>query len=127
MTARGEVTEVQACHCTMCRRQNGGGAYYGAHFSGGVEFEGDSVKWLSTSDWGERGFCTNCGSTLGWRQKSAPEDSSVSLGLFENFETPVQLHIFTDEGPSYTTIPHDVPHLTGAQVMKEFKESQKNV
>ncbi|WP_416877710.1 GFA family protein [Litorimonas sp.] len=118
VSAKGGVTDVEACHCGMCRRQNGGGAYYGVHFSDGVIFEGESAKWLSTSEWGERGFCTNCGSTIGWRRKTARDQASVSAGLFDDFEARVGLHIFTDEGPAYTTIPHDAPHKTSAQAIK---------
>ncbi|MFB9374089.1 GFA family protein [Algimonas porphyrae] len=121
----GEVTSTDACHCMMCRRQNAGGAFHGAHFSGDVAFKGDSLTWFASSDWGERGFCGRCGSTLAWRMKASPDNPAVAIGLFDDFKTPIQSHIFVDEGPSYTIIPDNAPHKTGAEVLAEFEASQK--
>lgn len=126
VTAHGDVTTTDACHCEMCRRQNGGGAFHGAHFADGVTFNGDSVTWFATSEWGERGFCAKCGSTLAWRMRANPEQPSVSMGLFDRIDTPIQTHIFVDEGPAYTVIPDNAPHKTGAQVIAEFEASQKD-
>ena len=124
VTSRGAVTTTDACHCVMCRRQNGGGAFHGAHFTEGATFSGETVRWFASSEWGERGFCSKCGTTLAWRLKDKPEQPSVAVGLFDDFDAPMQAHIFVDEGPSYTTIPTDAPHKTGAQVLAEFEASQ---
>lgn len=121
VSARGDIKTPEACHCEMCRRQNGGGAFHGAHFSGGASVQGESVRWFAGSDWAERGFCQNCGSTLAWRFKSDPDNPSVSLGLFDEIATPIESHIFVDEGPNYTVIPDNAPHKTGAQVIAEFQ------
>ena len=44
-TARGTMLDADACHCSMCRRQNAGGAFYAARFSGGVTLSGDTIRW----------------------------------------------------------------------------------
>ena len=126
VTAHGEVTTTDACHCTMCRRQNAGGAFHGAHFTDGATFDGECVMWFATSEWGERGFCAKCGTTLAWRLRNDPEKPSVSMGLFDTFDAKIQSHIFVDEGPAYTVIPDNAPHKTGAQVLAEFEASQKD-
>jgi len=121
-TAHGEPQEIDACHCGMCRRQTGGGAYIAAQFNGGVTLEAsDTLTWYKGSDWGERGFCSTCGSAVAWRLQQFPDKLGVSLGAFDDTAgLKLETHIFTDSGPDYYTIPDDIPHKTGAQVMEEF-------
>lgn len=125
VTAKGKLTEAEACHCAMCRRQNGGGAYYVGHFDGGVEVSGDSLTWFSSSEYAERGFCTGCGSSISWRMKAAPEHAGVSLGLFDSAPGQISSRIFTDEAGGYEQLPRDVPHKTGEQVIAEFMSKQE--
>lgn len=127
--ACGEAVELHACHCSMCRLQNGGSAFIGLHVSEGVALEKtDGLKWYQASDHGERGFCKNCGATLFWRMQGEEKDFSISVGALADTEgLTLDSHIFTDEAPNYYAVPHDAPHKTGAQVLKEFMESQKHV
>ena len=122
VTAHGEPLEIDACHCSMCRRQTGGGAYYAAHFKGGVTIEnGDALSWYKGSEWGERGFCSICGSAVAWRLQQFPDKIGLSVGVLHDTKgLKLEAHIFTDSGPDYYKIPDDVPHKTGAQVMEEF-------
>ncbi|WP_017932682.1 GFA family protein [Robiginitomaculum antarcticum] len=126
VTAKGKFTEADACHCKMCRRQNGGGAFYAGHFEGGVNFEGPGLVWYSSSDYAERGFCEICGSTISWRMNAMPDQASVSLGLFDEAPGQISSRIFTDEAGEYEQLPQDVPHKTGAQVIAEFMAKQEN-
>lgn len=127
--AKGNVTEMDACHCAMCRRQNAGSAFIGVHVSEGVALkEMDGLSWFSASDWAERGFCKFCGSSLFWRLKGEASDFSIAVGALDDVSNlKIHAHIFTDEAPHYYTIPHDAPHKTGEQVVKEFQERQNNV
>ena len=119
-TARGEMADADACHCTMCRRQNAGGAFYAAHFTDGVTLSGDSLRWYAASEHGERAFCATCGSTLGWRLVDQPDEIGVSLGLFDTAPGRIGSRIFVEEAGGYEALPHDVPHKTGEQVLAEF-------
>lgn len=125
----GDTVEVHACHCSMCRHQNGGSAFIGLHGSEGVTLnKTDGLAWYQASDHGDRGFCKNCGATLFWRMQGEEKDFSVSVGtLAETEGLKLDSHIFTDEAPDYYTLPNDAPHKTAAQVIEEFNESQKNV
>lgn len=127
-TAHDELIEIDACHCSMCRRQSGGGAYFAAQFKGGVTIDtGDTLRWYRGSEWGERGFCSRCGSAVAWRLQEFPSQMGVSAGtLLDTTGLRLAAHIFTDSGPDYYDIPHDVPHKTGDQVMAEFMERTKN-
>ena len=60
-TATAPAGEVGLCHCKMCRRWGGGLPLTVMHAS--VEMESDdSLSWWQSSGWGERGFCSACGS-----------------------------------------------------------------
>ena len=123
-TAKGNVVEADACHCSMCRRQGGGGPYFAVQFRDGVNLDKtDTLAWYRGSDHGERGFCTKCGASIAWRLQSQPEKMGVSLGALD---TPsgitLDSHIFTDSAPDYYTVPTDAPHKTEAQVIQEFME-----
>lgn len=127
--ACGEPVELHACHCSMCRQQNGGSAFIGLHTAEGVKLgKTDGLTWYQASDHGDRGFCKTCGATLFWRMQGEEKDFSVSVGtLAETDGLKLSSHIFTDEAPQYYTLPDDAPHKTGAQVLEEFMESQKHV
>ncbi len=127
LTAHGDVIEADVCHCSMCRRQGGGGAYFAARFTGGITFEtSETLKWYRGSTHGERGFCTDCGASIAWRLQAHPDKVGVSLGaLNDTSGIQINSHIFTDNGPDYYTIPTDAPHKTGQQVMTEFMERQQ--
>ena len=115
------MRDADACHCAMCRRQNAGGAFYAAHFDGGVELSGESLRWYAASEHGERAFCATCGSTLGWRLVAMPNQIGVSLGLFDRAPGRIESRIFVEEAAGYEDLPRDVPHKTGEQVVAEFQ------
>ena len=120
---KGELDYADACHCSMCRRQNAGGAFYAAHFSEGIDIKGDSFKWYSSSEIADRGFCTECGSTIAWQMKQRPEMVSLTLGLFDDVPARIERRIFADEGGDYGDIPTDVPHTTAAEAIAHFEAS----
>lgn len=108
--------KMGACHCSMCRR-----------FSGGVFLVGDCGKSLRiekgedklglfrSSDWGERGFCRNCGSSLFWRSR---EDgaSYVSIQVFDDPAAFAFEHeIFIDEKPSNYDFANATHKMTAAE------------
>lgn len=123
-TARGDVFEADACHCSMCRRQGGGGPYFAVQFKGGVTLDqAETLKWYRGSEHGERGFCDACGSSVAWRLQSQPEKMGVSLGALQDpSDIILDAHIFTDSAPNYYDVPTDAPHKTEAQVIQEFME-----
>lgn len=120
--AEGEITRTSACHCRMCRVQNGGGAFHSAEIQGELEITKDvSLKFFAASEKAERGFCSNCGSSLFWRLTAHPSFMDISLGALDDDSTlKLDAHIFTDDGGSYETIPTDVPHLTAAEVLAKY-------
>ena len=62
-TAQDVENHIHACHCRMCRAWTGG-PLLGATV-GEITFTGeDHIKRYTSSEWAERGFCDQCGSTL---------------------------------------------------------------
>ena len=112
-------TQLEACHCGMCRRW-GGGPAISVHCDA-LEFAGaEHIKIFSSSDWAERAFCRHCGSHLYYRL--IPLNSySVPVGLLspqEQFVLTEQIYI--DNKPAYYSFANKTTELTEAQVLEKF-------
>ena len=124
-TATGEITRVTACHCQQCRRQNGGGAFHSLEIKGEIDLiEYATLSWFTSSDWAERGFCNQCGTSLFWKLKREGSHYDISLGALDDTSgIDLQAHIFADDKGSYETLSDDIPHMTGAEVLAAFSGS----
>lgn len=60
--------DVHVCHCSQCRAWSGHAwASVSAQFDSlKIEDPDSSLKWIHMSDYGRRGFCRACGSSLFW-------------------------------------------------------------
>jgi hypothetical protein len=112
---------VGACHCEMCRRWGGGGPLMAipcgtdAHFTD-TEAGANLISVYRSSEWAERGFCKNCGTSLFYRLVG---DGSyyVPAGLLDTQPAgPLHQQIFIDEKPAFYDLAGDVPAMTGAEV-----------
>ena len=91
--------QVANCHCTMCRK------FHGAAFGTLVSAQG--LRWLSgksllkefvASNETTRTFCSQCGSSLGFRVKGVPlKQMELAIATFDN-EIPVTVdaQIYTE-------------------------------
>ena len=118
-TATGQVKRVSACYCGQCRKQNGGGPFFGVELQGKLSIENqDTLAWYAASDKAMRGFCGKCGSSLFWQANDDPSYFDVSLGnLTDGHNLSLDAHIFVDHCPSYMTVPESAPHWTEADVL----------
>lgn len=117
--ASGEVKRVSACYCSLCQKQNGGGAFYGVELQGKLVIEdGGSLVWYDSSEKAKRGFCALCGSSLFWVSNDDPSYFDVSLGvLVDRSDLTLSAHIFVDNCPPYISISGTIPLLTEADVL----------
>lgn len=85
--------------------------------STGVTIESDrTLKWYRSSDKGERGFCTECGSTLFWRSVGAGDAMSVSANaLQDDHGLQLKSHIWVDFKPDWYDFADDADRMTSAQ------------
>ena len=91
---------VAHCHCTLCQRSSGASFVTWVGLDAAtcrIDDHGQSLRWYQSSQLGERGFCSNCGSTLFFRSPRWAGELHVTLA---NFSGPVdrapQAHVFWD-------------------------------
>jgi len=99
------------CHCDICRRQTG------AAFATFVGFPLKNITWVKGepsqylfTDGCQRGFCSECGSTLTFRRDA---ELSVSVGSLDHPEraTPV-FHMMTEKQLPWIMLDDGLPcHL----------------
>lgn len=110
--ATEELRPPSACHCSQCRRWSG-------HVWSGttvktedLSFQSDGpLTWFRSSAQAERGFCSDCGSSLFYR----PIDSdhvSVAVGSLEGpTGTHLRRHIFVGSKGDYYDIADGLPQF----------------
>ncbi|MBR0553075.1 GFA family protein [Stakelama marina] len=120
VTASPPGPELDACHCTMCRRW-GGIAFLSTRGVAEPAFTGtEHIRRYASSDWAERAFCDRCGTHLFFHYK--PHDTySFPVGLFDDApDAAMAEEIFIDEKPDYYAFEGDRERLTGAQVIAKY-------
>ena len=111
--------ELGVCHCSMCRKWSAGPLMV-VDCGTDVTFEGEqNVSVFHSSDWGERGFCTKCGTNLFWRMRSTGQ-TMVSTELFDGVPFKFDHQIFIDEKPDYYNFSNETHNMTGAEVIESF-------
>lgn len=118
--ATPENKSVGACHCNMCRRW-AGGIYMVLDCGSAVKFLDDTdLGVYQSSDWGERGFCKKCGTSLFWKMR----DKDQYMFSANAFDAPGDLimdhEVFIDEKPDYYALAGDAKKMTGEEVFAYF-------
>ncbi|MCF7505399.1 GFA family protein [Vibrio sp. L3-7] len=100
------------CHCSMCRK------FHGAAFGTSVGVQG--LSWLSgidllkefvASNGTIRTFCSNCGSSLGFRVQGEPlENIELAISTFD-VDIPVKIdaQIYTNYKANWCELQPDLP------------------
>lgn len=119
---RGDPSRARGasvCHCGQCRRWGGGGPFIAVRFQGGVSFEADqALVWFRSSDHGERGFCSHCGSSLFWRAPGQGNNVSASVAtLPEEHGIEIGAHIWVEDKPDFYDFADEQSRLTARQTM----------
>mgnify|MGYP000282294642 CR=1 FL=1 len=112
--------EIAACHCNMCRNWLGGPML--AVDSGvlkGITGESFITRYQS-SEWAERGFCNNCGTSLFYYLKPAEQYHFPAGLLASDLKFKLSHQIFIDEKPNYYSFSNETENMTGAEVFAHF-------
>lgn len=111
-----------ACHCEQCRRWSGG-IYLAVDCGDTVEIaEGAPVRFYPSSDWAERGFCAECGSSLFWRLCDGSA-TYVALNAFDRAgDFTLESEIYIDAKPAGYALAGVSKQLTRAEVMALLAE-----
>ncbi len=117
--ATAKKPSVVACHCDMCRRWSAGP--FMAVNCQTVTFEGDeNIGRVRSSEWAERGFCTQCGSNLFYHLVESGY-YQISAGLFDDQSMlRMSLQVFTDSKPPYYEFENRTKMMTAAEVIAAF-------
>ncbi|TDR18454.1 GFA family protein [Marinicella litoralis] len=107
---------VGACHCNMCRKWVGG-PFMAVDCGSEVGFIGhEYIGRYASSEWAERGFCTQCGSALFYKLKESGQ-YMLAAGILD---LENQLHfdhqVFIDEKPNYYCFSNKTKNMTGAEL-----------
>lgn len=113
-------SDTSVCHCGMCRRW-GGGPLLAVHCGSNVGIEGEQhVRRYRSSDWAERGFCTNCGTHLFYRVVEA-DDYILPAGFFgDSVAFELREQIFIDHKPAWYEFANATENLTEAEVFAKY-------
>jgi hypothetical protein len=121
--ARGEASPVHACHCDDCRRF-AGSAFIAVSFND-IDLKGP-VRWFASSEWGERGSCSECGSALFWRLRDEAArramGTAITLGTFDDRSGfgPIDEHYFADNIPESYDFMGSGVRLSREETMAKF-------
>lgn len=115
----GKASGPHACHCDMCQRFVGS-AFIGVDFENGL-IEGP-VHWFRSSDWGERGSCSTCGSALFWRLAESTDAFVASIGSLSDKSGigAIESHYFADNIPSSYDFAGDAERLSREETLARF-------
>ena len=115
-----EDRELGVCHCSMCRRW-AGGPFFVLTAKRGIEFHGaEHVGVFRSSDYGERGFCKACGTTLFWRMQDGSHTVISAMTADDLSAVKLSHEIFIDEKPEFYSFSQDTKKMTGAEVFAAF-------
>ena len=124
ITATAKEPHVAVCHCDMCRRWSAGP--FMEITCQTVSFDDEAnVGRIRSSDWAERGFCTQCGSNLFYHIVDGA-DYQVSVGLFDDQSVfHMSLQVFSDRKPPYYEFANKTKLMTAAEVFAAFAPPQE--
>jgi hypothetical protein len=101
------------CHCSICRKHTG------APIASFVHFPIDSFTWLKeqpkryrSSEFAERGFCSQCGSTVTMHEEVLSDRVQVAIGSLDQPDrVAVNDHVWTQDQISWFDVRDDLPRF----------------
>jgi hypothetical protein len=93
-TLSGSLSEVALCHCSQCRKSNGGAFNVGVIVKAQqVHFETmNGIREYESSPGKFRAFCGTCGSPVYSRRASFPNDLRLRGGLIKDLPQAKKVH-----------------------------------
>ncbi|MEN8281316.1 GFA family protein [Acinetobacter gerneri] len=119
-------SDVHVCHCSMCRKHSSGVIMTLDIVPKSLNFTANSaLKIYDSSEWGERGFCSECGTSLFWRMKNN-EYCNVNVFALDLPETDLHLdsEIYIDHKPEFYAFKNHTKQMTEAEVLQLFNENE---
>lgn len=111
-TYDGAITEIALCHCSQCRRVQGGAFATNSPLDNNkLSFVGtEYVKELPVTGDKVRAFCSECGSPVYSAKASLPNVKRIRVGTIESdFTCENQYHIYVASKASWHSITDAYP------------------
>ncbi|MFS2126849.1 GFA family protein [Pseudomonas sp. Pseusp97] len=115
----GELAPVQVCHCSQCRKAQGGPFATNIPVDRAafrlVSGESELAEYRATPE-KQRVFCRRCGSPIYSARDALPETLRVRAGtLDEPVRTKLEAHYYVDSRASWWPLEDKLPHHGGAK------------
>ena len=119
-TAHPPALEAGVCHCGQCSKWTGG-MFINVYCADTIKFDaGAPVGSHKASEWGERLFCTTCGSSLIWQTQDG-QHQSASIHCFDNpSQFTLTTQIFIDRKPDCYALANKTENMTEAEVFAKY-------
>lgn len=119
-TATPVSNEAGVCHCGLCRKFSGG-MFIVVDCSGDFGFAEDApVTRFQSSEWGERAFCSRCGSSLAWLSRDGAMAFASVQAFADPGSFPVRHQLFIDCKPGSYDLAGDTVTMTEAEFMAQY-------
>ena len=120
LTATGEPTVVNCCHCKACQRRTGAVMHSGAYFlKSQIRVEGPEKLYTRDVEDGRTisfHFCPTCGSSVYWHLDLRPDHFGVAVGAFADPDFPPPTYSVWEESKCvWTTLPDGIGHYPQAR------------
>ena len=92
------------CHCSQCQYSHGAAVVSWVSVpTSDLTLEGrEFLKWYASSESAQRGFCTNCGSSLFFKPANYPEEIHVTrANIAGDLDVEPHMHIYFNGEPSW--------------------------
>lgn len=128
-SATSDTDNFSICHCQMCRRWAGSAFKAISVPTDSLKTTGAAaIKTRTSSAWGERSNCRECGSVLWYRLTDGPYvgGTNIALGLLDDTNgLHLKTEYFVDYKTSADELPQDREQMTEAEVMALFAPSEQ--
>jgi len=114
-TYQGDIQEIALCHCSQCRKAQGGAfATNSPVETKNLTFSGSEfIKEFQSNHIKVRAFCSNCGSPLYSARSDLPQVKRLRMGTVETeFTCENKYHIYADSKASWHDITDHYPQFT---------------
>ena len=103
--------EAGYCHCRDCQLLSGAPAVAWASFpAASFEYTAGTPKIYKSSEHGQREFCDNCGTEIGFRDARETKTVDISAATLDEPErVAIEMHIFERSRSPWFEIADDLP------------------
>jgi hypothetical protein len=102
------------CHCPQCRRHSGAPAMSFVHFPArDFTWVRGAPKLYQSSEFAQRGFCAECGSTLSMHEDVLADRMLIAVGsLDEPNRVHIDDHVWTKDQLAWFRVDDGLPRFT---------------